>query len=214
MGDPVVKRLPALVLLSTLVLGSAMGASAEEPSVKTFPAPPPPSECTASPVSEDELTQQTHHDQATPLATRSEPVSPLSLFPNSAGVEPQMWTEIESIEHQLVACHNAGDTRRAASLYTDSYLSRIVAASVDRITDFFPTEPRPIDQMNWKTVVIDDIRRIEDGHVVALVDYCSQKQVHYYLQTTNGWRIDDSIDVRGDDDGICQILPPQSTPTP
>jgi hypothetical protein len=151
---------------------------------------------------------------ATPLATRSEPVSPLSLFPNSAGVEPQLWAEIEAIERQLVACYNAGNWRRAAALYTDSYLSRIVAASADRITDFFPAEPRPIDQMNWQTVVIDDIRRIENGHVVALVDYCSQKQVHYYLQTTDGWKIDDSIDVRGDDDGICEIHPPQSTPTP
>lgn len=205
-------RLPALVLLSTLVLGSAMSASAEEPSVKTFPAPPPPSECTVSPVSEDKFALQTHSDQATPLAARSEPVSPLSLFPNSAGVDPQMWTEIEAIERQLVACHNAGDSRRAAALYTDSYLSRIVAASVEHITDFFPAEPRPVDQMNWKTVVIDDIRRIENGYIVALVDYCSQKQVHYYLQATNGWRIDDSIDVRGGDDGICEILPPPSTP--
>jgi hypothetical protein len=209
-----VTRLPALVLLSTLALGSAYYASAEEPSVKTFPAPPPPSECTVSPVSEDKLTQQTHNDQSTPLATRSEPVSPLSLFPNSAGVEQQLWTDIEAIERQLVACYNAGDWRRAAALYTDSYLSRIVAASVDRITDFFPAEPRPIDQMNWKTVVIDDIRRIENGYIVALVDYCGQKQVHYYLQATDGWRIDDSIDVRGDDDGICEILPLQSAPTP
>lgn len=207
-------RLPALILLLTLALGATRIASAQDVLVKTFPAPPLPSECVVDPVSEDRLTSRTPAYLATPLATPSEPVSALSLFPNSESVGSQARKEIEAIEHQLVACYNAGDWRRAAALYTDDYLARIVAASADRVMEFFPPEPQPLDPMDWMTMVVDDVRRIEGGYVVALVDYCSHEQVHYYLQGTEGWRIDDSLDVPTNDDGICEILPTLSTPIP
>jgi hypothetical protein len=207
-----VKVIVVLVVVASVALGCFQAAAFEERPPLVFPPAPAPSECVVTPVDASALQPSAEDASTVPLVPPEEPISPLSLFPNSESAGSEARKEIEALERQLAACYNAGDWRRAASLYTHSYLDRIVAASGDRVYEFFPSEREPLDRLNWLNVLIEDVRRVDDGRLAALVHYCSHKQVHYYRQEADGWRLDDSIDVHIEDETICMELDPTAVP--
>jgi hypothetical protein len=205
-------KLAVIVLAASVALGTSQTV-AQDKAPKIFPAAPPPSECVVEPVGDDKLIQPSGSTQATPLATPAEPASPLSMFPNSESVESPARKEIEALERQFAACWNGGEWRRMAALFTDEYLARIVAASGDRVQEFYPPEPEPFDRLDWHSYDVIDVRRIEEGRLVSMVDFCAVKQIHYYRRDEQGWRIDDSIDLPIEGLVLCSYLPP-GTPAP
>lgn len=201
-----------VISMVLVVLGSPIAVFAQEQPLAVFPPAPPPGECVVDPVDEQALQTPTGDRSEAPLVAPAEPMSPLSLFPNSESPDSAARKEIETLERQLAACYNAGDWRRAASLYTRSYLARIVVASGDRVDEFFPREPEPLDRLIWMMVKVDDVRRVDNGRIAALVSYCGYKQVHYYRMEANEWRLDDALDVRLAGESACLVLDPTATP--
>lgn len=201
------------LVVALVLLGGIEPIHAQGRPTSYFPLAPPPSECIVTPVSEEFLPDALA-SPATPLATPSEPTSAHSLFPNSGSVDPQTFSEIEALERQVAACWNGGDWRRLAALFTQSYFERVLAATDEPQTDWFPPETVPLDPIDWIPVVVRDLRQVDDGRLAAVVDFCDFEQVHYLREEPAGWRIDDIVDIDRQEYRNCVQPPRPVTPVP
>ena len=123
-------RIVAVVLAILVPLPAASVATTQDATPVALPQPivPDPAECTVAPRPVEFFEQFL----ATPGtgAAASPAASPVPTdLPAGEPADPETVEAVTATVRQILACLNAGDTRRAASLFTDDYFARLFAQS-------------------------------------------------------------------------------------
>ncbi len=115
-------------------------------------------------------------------APRPEPSATAVADQTGSAVDAATMNAVIATERELVACLNASDSLRTYALYTDAGLDRLMqwVSPLSETTDLTlewapdfsylntPTPPRP-ESERLALSAVDDVRRLPDGRIAALV---------------------------------------------
>lgn len=131
--------------------------------------------------------------------------APRDAMPDEVPVEPEIVDAITATVRELLFCANVGEYLHGFALYSDRYLFRFMdetGLTVDEFRAAFEGAP-PKDAEDWTRIShLDDVRRLGDGRVAAVVTYLDgewpggSEAYTFELESTRGlWLIDDIAQV-------------------
>ena len=195
----------AAIALVAVPLGSdAVSAANRTTSQAASPTAAGAASCKVAPRSLGALIELTETSgglvQSAALGT---PIAP--QVPPSGGVpaDRDVTAAAEELVAEQVACTNAGDLPRAASLWSDDYVRRLLGGlSIEVLTELSTPTPLPeVDQAVLKSV--QDVRVLDDGRMSAVVTTTDATSLVVFVESDGRYLIDDSI-----------VLSPRGTPAP
>jgi hypothetical protein len=185
-------------------------AAAAQRRASTDPYLPNPADCQVAPISDEELAEiwalirvmRATPYSPPPLAEVDNPLEAESIaeedIPTGVPADAATMAAITALEEQYAACHNAGDVRRAAALVSEECRPQIVAflETFSDVANPAPPVPPPYGSQ-IPSVRIERVHVLPDGHVVAVVDWQGEENLHLYERTEDEWLIGDEISILG-----------------
>ncbi len=204
-------RLLALFFVALLVAaGSPLlshGATSQHqatPPPVTFPVTPPPEACTVEPRALESFLALLGTPEADQVAEdgAQETEEPVVSVPVGRPVDRKVRDAIAATVHELYACFNAGDVRRAFALVSDTYLRDLTVEQSLTPADvgFFMAEPAPVPIESRTTLLaITDVSVLPGGRVGAFVvaaqPLAGTETVYTIFYQQNGqWVVDEIIE--------------------
>lgn len=187
-----------LALVSLLVVPGIAVAQQATPAVT--PDIPRPEECTVAPRTVAEL--QTLF--ATPV-TPTPPASPSPTgLPTGTPVDAATAAAVKAAIREFIACFNAGDFWRQMATYSDRFVQVYLQTYISpgtgvtqEIYDYYATPQPAPTQHRTALLAVDNIVRIPDGRVAAVVvaqDPASKvapgRTIVYLVNNGSRWQID------------------------
>lgn len=210
-----------LVLFALLTLGVGNSAAAQD--TTALPVTPDPAECTAEPVTLDELLALTG---ATPIpgtpsgGMEEETAATPEAFalPEGEPADDETVAAVTDTLRETLACINTGNFLTSYAFFSDDFKRRdleefpITEADVP----FFAATPEALPaEMHASLLAVREARVLEDGRVGALVetifpDEAPGPQVDFiiFVQEDGRWLLDEIIE-----DLEAQYPPTAATPT-
>jgi hypothetical protein len=160
------RRLGAPVVTLLLSLVAAGSTLAQTVTPAAYPAAPDPSECVVAPTSIEEV----EGILATPVAEPAGAATPF-VAPEGVPTDAKTTAEVAATLHQVLACANAGDPLRVASLYTDNFLRDFFGGVPrDDLLAFLTTPARPLPEDQKRIIVrIGEVRLLPDGRAGVMI---------------------------------------------
>ncbi len=193
-------RAAALVVAIAMIAivnpgGGTVGARAGVAAQGTPPVPLP-SACTVAPRVFP-LPTETPIGTITPGPVETTPFA----LPTGDPVDEPTATAVRATIVESIACRNAGDFRRAYSLFTDRFVAHLLGAPDTLDPDLLArlaASPTPVDEVDRLALGdVAQIERLADGRVGAIVVTHNRVEVfadYLYLTETDGrWQIDEVV---------------------
>ncbi|MBW3631433.1 MAG: hypothetical protein KY456_00255 [Chloroflexi bacterium] len=211
----------ALALSALLALGAANPTAAQDST--SLPVTPDPAECTAEPVTIDELLSLTG---ATPIpgtpsaGTEGETAATPGAFalPEGEPADEETVTAVTASLREALACLNTGNFLTAFAFFSEDFQRRDLEEFPITEADvaFFEATPEPLPaEFHASLLAVREARVLEDGRVGALVetifpDEAPGPQVDFiiFVQEDGRWLLDEIIE-----DLEAQYPPTAATPT-
>lgn len=207
------KRSISLVAAATMFAGMAGAGAAQDDDVQgTVPLVPLPEECVSEPRDQAEIDA---------ILASGEPVQ---VFPDGLPVplgvpaDEDIRLEVGTTVRELLACLNAGDVQRGASLFSESGLRVFYGAPAvdDSEEEQAPAgTPTPRSEEQWLSLrTVTDVSVLENGRVGAFVVLDdplvrgprAQTLLFVFVEDAGRWVIDGVLGF--------SVIVPRGTPTP
>lgn len=205
------KRSASFVTTLVIVSTTALGAAAQESDEGVPLSVPLPEECVVDPRDQADINEIVQSGEHELVLTEGLPV------PLGTPVDADTQFAVADTVYELVACLNAGDAQRAATLFSDNGLRGFygVAAADTSAGEQAPAgTPTPRSEDLWLRLrAVTDVSMLEDGRVAAFVILDDpllrgQAQTLLFIFVNEGgvWLIDGTVGF--------SVIAPMSTPTP
>lgn len=207
------KRSISLVAATAMFAGMAAASAAQDDEVQaTVPLVPLPEECVSEPREQAEIDA---------ILASGEPVQVLpDGLPVPLGVpaDEAIQLQVGATVRELLACLNAGDAQRGASLFSESGLRVFYGAPAadDSAEEQAPAgTPTPRSEEQWLSLrTVTDVSVLEDGRVGAFVVLDdplvrgprAQTLLFVFVEGDGRWVIDGVLGF--------SLIAPRGTPTP
>lgn len=208
-GTPLLTWFLVALLMATSPLSLSHGSghlTQVTTPVVTYPVTPAPAACTVEPRSAESLRAIFETPAATQLPkseTRAGDggASPVAV-PVGQPASREIEAEITAIVYELYACFNAGDSRSAFALVTDTFLRDFAARGMLTAQDiaFLTAGPEPVPvEDRTQLLAITDVSVLDTGHVGAFViasDRFNGADTFYMtlVQQADRWLVDQITD--------------------
>lgn len=198
MRVPAIRRVFTLALLSLIVSGGTVPLAAQDatPFASTDREAfiVPVDECSAEPLTAQEVTDIVGADTETSPAAAELPEGPFGA-PDGDPADPETAAAVTSVIRASWACQNAGDWPRFFAILSEDEIRREFGPNAINFARQ-PVAPYPIDQQTAVYAVLD-VEVLSDGRVGAfvIVDTPGDPlpvEINYQIavETEEGWKLD------------------------
>lgn len=208
----VLKRSIGLFTAAVMLAGTATAGMAQDDGEQGSPSTPLPEDCISEPRDQAEIDAIQASVEPTEVLPGGLPV-PLGVPADEA-----MQATVQATVYELLACLNAGDVQRGASLFSENGLRGFLGAPAadDSAGEQAPAgTPTPRSEEQWLSLrTVTDVSVLEDGRVAAfaVIDDPlvrrprTQTLLFIFVNESDRWVVDGVV-------GFSLVVP-AGTPTP
>jgi hypothetical protein len=212
------RRFPILAAAALSMLVPA-GAAAQDATPAADFVVPDPAECMVVPRTIESLIAIVTAD---PAAT-PQPLEDLTRQDVGEPADAATTAAVTAMVREAIACANSGAELSRLAFFTDAAIARFQAEdpiTADQVRIFFGGTPvaAPVEQQVG--VRVSDVRRLDDGRVVALAEFRYGNEIGrsyvFMIEEDGRWLVDAEIDAELDGGPATDATPgatPQATPS-